>query len=142
MSVVSSAASERSVSFQGEEMSAEQMMDTIIKEVQGALNGLQVALRNLCALEDQEVDENDDFKEAVALEDATVDLTETITLILKDLIPVIGELRGPAPKDSKTWWAKHKAERKAERKLEADARKNEIALAKASAKEDLPGVPE
>ena len=123
-------------------MSAEQMMDTIIKEVPGALNGLQVALRNLCALEDQEVDPDEDFKEAVALEDATVDLTETITLILKDLIPVIGELRGPAPKDSKTWWAKHKAERKAERKLEADARKNEIALAKASAKEDLPGVPE
>ena len=127
-------------------MSAEQMMDTIIKEVQGSLNGLQVALRNLCALEDQEVDPDEDFKEAVALEDATVDLTETITQILKDLVPVVGELRGPAPKDSKAWWTKHKAERKAERKAEADARKNEIALAKEAAKEaakdDLPGVPE
>jgi len=59
MSVVSSAASERSLSFQGEHMSAETMMDTIIKEVQGALNGLQVALRNLCALEDQQVDEEE-----------------------------------------------------------------------------------
>ena len=66
-------------------MSAEAMMDTIIKEVQGALNGLQVALRNLCALEDQEVDENDDFKEAVALEDATVNLTDNIPLKISNL---------------------------------------------------------
>ena len=130
MSVISSAASERSVSFQGEEMSAEQIMDTIIKEVQGALNGLQVALRNFCALEEQSVDENEDFKEAVALEDATIDLCDTINQILKDLVPVVGDIRGPAPKESKAWWTTHKLERKAERKAEADARKADIAAAK------------
>jgi hypothetical protein len=138
MSVASSAASERSVAFQGEEMSAEQMLDTIIREVQGALNGLQVSLRNLCALDDQQVDEDTDFKEAVALEDATVDLSDTIKLILTDLVPVVGELRGKPPtKESKAWWAAHKKSRKEELAREKAARKAEVAAAAKACRPDM-----
>ena len=131
MSVASSAASTRSVSYQGEEMTVDQMLDTIMREVQGAINGLHVSLRNLCALEEQEVDPDDDFREAVALEDATLDLCETITTMLKDLVPVVADLRGTPPtKESKAWWAAHKAEKKAQAAQQKAERKAEIAAEK------------
>ena len=143
MSVASSAASTRSVNYAGEEMSVDSMLETIVREVQNALNSLQIQLRQLCALDEQEVDEDLDFREAVELEDAAVDLADVICTMMKDLVPVVADIRGKPPsKESKAWWATHKATVKAQRKLEADARKAEIALEKAAAKEDLPGVPE
>lgn len=144
MSVASSAASTRSVSYQGEELTVEQMIDLIIREVQSALNGLQQALRNLCALEDQQVDPEDDYKEAVALADATEDISETITAILKDLVPVVADLRGPPPsKEARAWFAAHKAERKAELARAKAERKAEAAAAKEAAKkEGAKGLPD
>ena len=143
MSVASSAASTRSVNYAGEEMTVDSMLETIVREVQNALNSLQIQLRQLCALDDQQVDEDQDFREAVELEDAAVDLADVICIMMKDLVPVVADIRGKPPtKESKAWWVTHKAAVKALRKIEADARKNAIALAKAAAAEGLPGVPE
>jgi hypothetical protein len=128
MSTTESNASTRSVVFQGDEMTVDQMVDTIIREVQSALNGLQVSLRNLCALDEQEVDPDEDFKEAVALEDASADLIVVINSILKELQPVVAELRGKPPsKESRAWLAEHKKGRKAQMKRVAEERKTEPA---------------
>ena len=66
MSVASSAASTRSVNYAGSEMTVDSTLETIVREVQNALNSLQIQLHQLCALDDQQVDEDQDFREAVS----------------------------------------------------------------------------
>ena len=83
-SIASSASEARHVCFQGAEMSLEQALDTVIRDSQRCLNSLQEALRNLAALEEQEIDEDDDFKGAVELEDRTVDLVDMMNHLLKE----------------------------------------------------------
>ena len=68
-SVATSASEARNVCFQGAEMSLEQALDTVCRSFQVCLNDLQLNLRQLTALEEQEIDEDDDFKAAVDLED-------------------------------------------------------------------------
>ena len=53
----------RSVQFGGKEMSLEAALDETIRATQNHLNSLQVALRNLAACEDQQLDEFEDFKQ-------------------------------------------------------------------------------
>ena len=57
----------RSVQFGGKEMSLEAALDETIRATQNHLNSLQVALRNLAACEDQQLDEFEDFKQGSAL---------------------------------------------------------------------------
>jgi len=130
------------VSFQGQELTVDEMLETIVREVQGCLNSLHVSLRNLAALEEQEVDPDEDYKEAVALEDATIDLTDVINALLKDLIPVVADLRGPPPsKEARAWWTAHKAARKTELARAKAERKAEEQAAK-EAKKEAKGLPD
>ena len=142
MSVASSAASLRSVNFHGREMSLEQALDETIKGVQNHLNSLQVALRNLAACEDQAVDDEEDFRQMVALEDEIVDTVGALNELLSELPDIAEGIRGPAPNPAmKAWHRTHKAERKlqlARRKEEAKAR---AAAEKAAAEALPPGGP-
>lgn len=112
MSVCSSAASNCSVSFQGKEMSLEEALDETCRGVQSRLNELQVVLRNMASIENQDLDELDDFKECVELEEQTTDLIEELTNLLSELPGIAGEIRGKCPKELKDWYKQHKDERK------------------------------
>ena len=114
MSIASSASSQRSCTFQGAEMTVDQALDQVIRDTQQALNGLQQKLRQLCSSEDQQVDDVEDFKECVGLEDDTCDLVDDIVQLLNELPNISSDIRGSCPADAREWWTKHKAERKLE----------------------------
>lgn len=141
MSTCSSAASQRSCTFQGEEMSVEAALEQVIRDTQAALNGLQERLRALCSAEEQQVDDNEDHRECVRLEDETCDLVDMITQLLGELPAIAADIRGPCPPENKEWYAAHKLERKnaaaadkARRTEAARQAKEEARQAKASAK--------
>ena len=129
MSQASSAASQFSVNFQGQEMSLEQALDETIRGVQNNLNSLQCALRNLAAVEEQAVDTDEDFKNAVELEDQTVDLVDGLVSLLEELPRIAAEIRGKCPPALKQWYADHKVRRKDE-KLRAKQEAKAAAAAK------------
>ena len=104
MSVASSAASMRSVNFHGRETSLEQALDETIKGVQNHLNSLQVALRNLAACEDQAVDDEEDFRQMVALEDEIADTVGALNELLGELPDIASDIRGTAPNPAMKAW--------------------------------------
>ena len=122
-SLASSASEARSVTFGGNEMSLEQALDTVIRSAQACLNDLQLNLRQLASLEEQEVDEDDDFQAAVDLEDRTVDLVELLGNQLKELVPIAADIRGSCPKSSREWYVAHKASVKERRARKKAARR-------------------
>ena len=97
------------------------------------MNDLQLNLRQLAALEEQEVDEDDDFQAAVDLEDRTVDLVELLGNQLKELVPIAADIRGSCPKSSREWYTAHKASIKERRAREKAARRAEESATKAAA---------
>lgn len=141
MSVCSSAASERSCTFQGQEMTVEQALETVIRDTQQCLNGLQEKLRALCSNEEQRVDDSEDHKLCVELENETCDLVDMITGLLSELPPIAAEIRGPCPPENREWYAAHKLERKnaaaadkAKKQEAVRAAKEEARAAKVNAK--------
>lgn len=110
-------------------MSLEQALDETIRGVQGNLNSLQCALRNLAAVEEQSVDTEEDFKNAVSLEDETVDLVEGLVNLLEELPRIAAEIRGKCPKELKEWYSGQKMRRK-EEKLRAKQEAKAAAAAK------------
>ena len=141
MSIASSAASQRDIVFQGQEMTLEAALSQTVKMVQRALNDLERNLEQLAMLEDQQIDEEVDFKRGVELEDSTCDLVDMLTELLSELPLIAADIRGPAPASQKVWHKEHKLRRKtaaiakkeAARAAAAEA-KAQAALAKAEAK--------
>ena len=125
MSIASSAASNISVNYMGEEMSLEQCIDECARGIQQKINDLQVALRNLAAVTEQDIDEVEDFKMCVELEDETNDLISGLVELLEELPGIASEIRGSCPKNCKTWYADHKAQRKDEKAREKAQKKEE-----------------
>ena len=116
MSVASSAASQREVTFGGEEVTVEEALVIVTDALRSAINLLQSNLTMLCALEEQEVDAEEDFKEAVALEDSVNDCLDLFAGHSKDLKKIASELRGKCPPGSTAWYAGHKQVRASEKK--------------------------
>ena len=142
MSVASSAASMRSVNFHGREMTLEQALDETIKGVQNHLNSLQVALRNLAACEDQAVDDDEDFRQMVALEDEIADTVGALNELLGELPDIASDIRGSAPNPAmKAWHRTHKAERKLQLARRKEQAKAAAAAEKAAAEALPPGGP-
>ena len=123
MSVASSAASNISVNYMGEEMSLEQCIDECARGIQQKINDLQVALRNLAAVTEQDIDEVEDFKMCVELEDETNDLITGLVELLEELPEIAADIRGKPPKECKEWYAGHKALRKDEKAREKAQKK-------------------
>lgn len=142
MSVASSASSMCSVNFRGKEMTLEQALDETIRGVQNALNELQCSLRNMANLEDQKLDDEEDFKGAVMLEDETCDLVSGLVELLEELPTIAGEIRGKCPKECKDWYTDHKTRRKDDKAREKKEKKEAAAAAKLEAVANLAAVQE
>jgi hypothetical protein len=119
-SVASSAASERSCVLNGQVMNVEEALDRVTRDAQMRLTDLQMALRRLCAAEDQQIDDEEDFKECVRLEDEVTDFVSGLAELLSELPQIAGDIRGDCPKECKAWWVEHKAQRKAAAKAHAE----------------------
>ncbi len=132
MSIASSAASCRDVTFQGETVTLEQALSQTVKMVQRALNDLERNLEQLAMLEEQQIDD-EDFRRGVELEDGTCDLVEMLNELLAELPDIAADIRGPCPKSQKVWHAEHRARRKAKKTAEKEAAKQAAAEAKAQA---------
>ena len=130
-----------SVSFQGKEMSLEEALDQTIRGVQNSLNDLQVALRQLANVEEQAIDTEEDFKEAVKLEDTTSDLVNDLVNLLEELPSIASDIRGRCPKELKDWFTDHKLRRKEAQALKKQAEKAE-ALRLKNEKQNLPALAE
>ena len=147
MSQASSAASMCSVTFQNQQMSLEEALDQTIRGVQNSLNDLQVALRQLANVEEQQIDTEEDFKEAVKLEDTTTDLVNDLVNLLEELPSIASDIRGKVPKELKDWHLEHKARRKEAQALKKQAEKAEALLLRnkkneKSEKQNLPALAE
>jgi hypothetical protein len=120
-------------------MSLEDALDENFRMIQKMLTNLHVEMRRLAALTEQEVDENEDFRESVLFEDSSYDLVTGMVRLLEEIPPMAAEIRGKAPAECKEWFIQHKAERKiklarekADHKAAADRAKLELKLKKAS----------
>ncbi len=120
MSVASSCASETSCIFNGEVMSVETALDRVVRDAQGRLTSLQLSLRLLCAGDEQSIDDDQDFRECVRLEDEVTDFVEGLALLLSELPAIAGDIRGSCPPESKIWYKAHKDARKLELKKITD----------------------
>ena len=116
----------------GQVMNVEEALDRVTRDAQQRLTDLQMALRRLCAAEDQQVDDEEDFKECVRLEDEVTDFVSGLAELLSELPQIAGDIRGDCPKECREWWKAHKDERKAAAKAHAEEVK-----AAAKARKDL-----
>jgi hypothetical protein len=101
-------------------MSVEEALDRVTRDAQQRLTDLQMALRHLCAAEEQQIDDVDDFKECVRLEDEVTDFVSGLAELLSELPQIAADIRGDCPKECKAWWVEHKAQRKAAAKARAE----------------------
>lgn len=109
MSITSSAASTRDVTFQGEEVTLEAALVEVTNALRSAINLLQTNLTALANLEEQSTDEDSDFREAVQLEDSVIECLDLFASHSRDLKKISAELRGKPPTHLVQWYAGHKA---------------------------------
>ena len=125
MSLASSAASERSCVLDGQEMTVEQALGKVTRVAQGRLTDLEMALYRLCALEDQPIDEDEDWKQAVEIDDQVQDFVHELVELLSELIPISADIRGKPPRgDAAAKYKIHVAARKEARKKAAIEKRN------------------
>ena len=74
-------------------MTMEQSLDENFRDIQKLLNQLHCEMRQGAALTEQEVNEDDDFKEAVLFEDTVGDIITQMVRLLEELIPMCAEIR-------------------------------------------------
>ena len=136
VSVASAASEARSIVWDGQEMSLEQALDRLCRDVHGAVNTVQVSLRELAALEsgEQNLDDDEDFRRCVQLEYDIEDLARFVTGLFRDMVGVAADMRGKPPSpESKAWFAERKEKRKAELAAAKEAAKAQKAADKEKA---------
>ena len=130
---VSSARSSMSVSYCGSEMPLEQALDDVFQKLQQHLNSSHCAVRSMSMLEEQSMDENEDFKDCVKYDDIIQDDTDGMIALFKDLKSISKQVLGKPPNpDMKAWYVNHQTQRKQEAQLEKERQK----LAKIEEKEN------
>ena len=81
-------------------MSVEEALDRVTRDAQQRLTDLQMALRHLCAAEDQQIDDEQDFKECVRLEDEVTDFVSGLAELLSELPQIAGTSAEPVRKSA------------------------------------------
>ena len=110
---VSSARSSMLVSYCGSEMPLEQALDDVFQKLQQHLNNSHCAVRSMSMLEEQSMDENEDFKDCVKYNDIIQDDTSGMIDLFKDLKSISNQVLGKPPNpDMKAWYVNHQAQRK------------------------------
>ena len=104
--------SSHSVAYDGQIMTLGQSLDENFRGVQKLLNDLHVLMRQMSMCMDQEIDEDDDYKESVLYEDQQCDIITRMVFLLEELIPMAHTITGPAPASCMEWLKSHKEERK------------------------------
>ena len=136
MSIASSAASCRSVSYGGEALPLDQALNKVVKAVQGHLNSLELALTKLAQVEETMDDFEDDdgslFQEGAVLTFETEDFVRLIARCTAELPLIAASIRGNPPRCKKEWFAKRRAERKDQLAREREELKAEREAAKAA----------
>ena len=115
---VSSACSNISVGYKGTAVPMEQALDEVIRDLQKHLNNVQVNLRGIAMI----VEQDDDFKEEVKLSDALDDDLRDMQWLFTDLREMAYDLISiPDEPEDKVWFKAHKEERKVnEKKLQSE----------------------
>ena len=112
MSVASSTCSTFKVEYDGKVMTMEQSLDENFRGIQRLLNDLHVSMRADCALLDQEIDDEEDFKEHILHEDTATDIILNMERLLSYFLPMMAMVRGTTPAGCREWYKQHKEERK------------------------------
>ena len=101
---VSSARSSMSVSYCGSEMPLEQALDDVFQKLQQHLNNSHCAVRSMSMLEEQSMDEDDDWKEATKYDNAIQDDVDNMIALFKDLKSISKQVLGKAPNPEMKAW--------------------------------------
>ena len=105
-------------------MNVDLALDKVVREAQQQLTSLQMSLRQLCADQDQQIDDSEDFKLCVEHEDQVCDFIEGLNRLLSELPLIAADIRGKPPnKESKLWYAEHKLARKEQAKKKGEEAK-------------------
>ena len=121
---VSSARSSMSVSYCGSEVALEEALDDVFQKLQQHLNDAHCAVRSMSMLEEQSMDEDEDFKDCVKYNDIIQDDTDGMIDLFKDLKSISKQVLGKPPNpDMKAWYANHQTQRKQEAQLEKEREK-------------------
>ena len=121
---ISSARSSMSVSYCGSEVALEEALDDVFQKLQQHLNNSHCAVRSMSMLEEQSMDEDEDFKDCVKYNDIIQDDTDGMIALFKDLKSISKQVLGKPPNpDMKTWYVNHQAARKQEAQLEKERQK-------------------
>ena len=130
---VSSARSSMSVSYCGSEVALEEALDDVFQKLQQHLNDAHCAVRSMSMLEEQSMDEDEDFKEATKYDDTIQDDVDGMIALFRDLKSISKQVLGKPPNpDMKAWYVNHQTQRKQEAQLEKERQK----LAKIEEKEN------
>jgi len=115
---VSSACSNISVGYKGGAMPLEQALDEVVRDLQKHLNSVQVSLRGIAMI----VEQDNDFQEEVKLSDMLDDDIREMEWLFSDLRSMCYDLISiPDEKEDKDWFKNHIKERKInEKKLQAE----------------------
>ena len=121
---VSSARSSMSVSYCGSEVALEEALDDVFQKLQQHLNDAHCAVRSMSMLEEQSMDEDEDFKEATKYDDTIQDDVDGMIALFKDLKSISKQVLGKPPNpDMKAWYVNHQTQRKQEAQLEKERQK-------------------
>ena len=134
---VSSVMSTQSVAYDGQVMSLGQSLDENFRGIQKLLNDLHVLMRQMGMCADQEIDEDEDYKESVLFEDQQYDIVTRMVFLLEELIPMAHTITGPPPASCREWLKSHKEERKTKLAREKLIQKAASDRAKADLKEAI-----
>ena len=107
-----------SVGYRGCAVPMEQALDEVIRDLQKHLNSVQLKLREIATI----VEQDPDFKEEVKLSDELDDNLREMEWLFTDLRSMAYDLiSDPYEAEDKAWFKQHKAERKTnEKKLQAE----------------------
>ena len=100
--------STHSVTYDGQVMTLGQSLDENFRGVQKLLNDLHVLMRQMAMSSDQEIDEDEDYKESVVFEDKQYDIITRMVYLLEELIPMAHMITGPPPANCRDWLEAHK----------------------------------
>jgi hypothetical protein len=119
------------VVFNGEVVPPEQALDKGMIGIQRFLNNLHMEMRKLACLTEQQIDEEEDFRESVEFAEHSSDLVTKLVWLLDEVFLLVVRFQGKAPTECKAWYVEHKAQRKVT--LAAEKAEHKAAAEKAKA---------
>ena len=128
MSVASSSSSMMSVSVFGEEMTLNNAMDQVFKEIQSRINNCHCSIREMSMMDDR----NEPYIESLKIHCDVDEFITELGALFKELKSVSKQVLGKCPKEEKQECDEYMSKRKVEREYRKAQEKIEKEMAKAS----------